>query len=324
MRRFEMRRRVFLGGLMLAVASSGRSTAAAPVVGKAAQIRGNVRRRQGEDEERLAIGGAVLDKDYVVTSSDSFADLALSETRILLGPQTELLIDSFIAGQGGTLELGVGRMVFDRPEGLPKTDVAVRTAFGMPNLVPPVVTSADAAAYRERIRAAIPEGDRFDPLMTLYLTEGTDPGDVEAGFRSGLVKAVKLYPAGATTNSSSGVRDIDKAMPVLERMALMSLACVLALGEALLMTERLVLYAAAWIILAGSLLTCGNIRFSPVMSSRTFALPISARSAKCVLSCLFWRMPAGRRYPCQAMLCKTSGMHRSVETSTFSGRLFVA
>ncbi|RVH99764.1 dihydroorotase [Sinorhizobium meliloti] len=89
----------------------------------------------------------------------------------------------------------------------------------MPNLVPPVVTSADAAAYRERILAAIPAGDRFEPLMTLYLTEGTDPGDVEAGFRSGLVKAVKLYPAGATTNSSSGVRDIDKAMPVLERMA---------------------------------------------------------------------------------------------------------
>lgn len=92
-------------------------------------------------------------------------------------------------------------------------------AIIMPNLVPPVVTSADAAAYRERILAAIPAGDRFEPLMTLYLTEGTDPGDVEAGFRSGLVKAVKLYPAGATTNSSSGVRDIDKAMPVLERMA---------------------------------------------------------------------------------------------------------
>ncbi len=131
MRQFEMRRRIFLGGLLLATVSGGRSTAAAPVVGKAAKIRGNVRRRQGGDEERLAIGGAVLDKDYVLTSSNSFADLALSETRILLGPQTELLIDSYIAGQGGTLELGLGRMVFDRPEGLPKTDVAVRTAFGM-------------------------------------------------------------------------------------------------------------------------------------------------------------------------------------------------
>lgn len=92
-------------------------------------------------------------------------------------------------------------------------------AIIMPNLVPPVVTAADAAAYRERIIAAIPAGDRFEPLMTLYLTEGTDPDDVQAGYESGLVKAVKLYPAGATTNSHSGVRDIDKAMPVLERMA---------------------------------------------------------------------------------------------------------
>lgn len=131
MRQFDVRRRIFLGGVLLAAVSGGRSTVAAPVVGKAAKIRGNVRRRQGGDEERLAIGGAVLDKDYVLTSSNSFADLALSETRILLGPQTELLIDSYIAGQGGTLELGLGRMVFDRPEGLPKTDVAVRTAFGM-------------------------------------------------------------------------------------------------------------------------------------------------------------------------------------------------
>jgi dihydroorotase len=92
-------------------------------------------------------------------------------------------------------------------------------AIIMPNLVPPVVTVADAAAYRERIMKALPKGDRFEPLMTLYLTEGTDPDDVAAGKASGLITAVKLYPAGATTNSHSGVRDIDKAMPVLERMA---------------------------------------------------------------------------------------------------------
>ena len=92
-------------------------------------------------------------------------------------------------------------------------------AIIMPNLVPPVVSTADAAAYRQRILAAVPAGDRFEPLMTLYLTEGTDPEDVAAGKESGLITAVKLYPAGATTNSSSGVRDIDKAMPVLERMA---------------------------------------------------------------------------------------------------------
>ena len=100
-------------------------------------------------------------------------------------------------------------------------------AIIMPNLVPPVVTTADAAAYRGRILAALPQGDRFEPLMTLYLTEHTDPDDVEAGFRSGLIRAVKLYPAGATTNSHGGVRDMDKAMPVLERMAKIGLTlCV--------------------------------------------------------------------------------------------------
>ena len=92
-------------------------------------------------------------------------------------------------------------------------------AIIMPNLVPPVVTGADAAAYRDRILAALPEGADFKPLMTLYLTETTDPDDMAAAFESGLVNAVKLYPAGATTNSASGVRDFDKAMPALERMA---------------------------------------------------------------------------------------------------------
>ncbi|NBB49691.1 dihydroorotase [Rhizobium sp. CRIBSB] len=92
-------------------------------------------------------------------------------------------------------------------------------AIIMPNLVPPVVTTEDALAYRERILKAVPSGDRFEPLMTLYLTEHTNPDDVEEGKRSGLITAVKLYPAGATTNSHGGVRDMEKAMPVLERMA---------------------------------------------------------------------------------------------------------
>lgn len=92
-------------------------------------------------------------------------------------------------------------------------------AIIMPNLVPPVVTRADAAAYRQRIMAALPQGSDFTPLMTLYLTEATDPGDVEAAFRAGEIAAVKLYPAGATTNSQSGVRDIRNVYPVLERMA---------------------------------------------------------------------------------------------------------
>lgn len=102
---------------------------------------------------------------------------------------------------------------------LPHTAQDFARAIIMPNLVPPVTTTKDAAAYRERILAALPKGMQFDPLMVLYLTEQTDPQDIRAGFESGLVRAVKLYPAGATTNSSSGVRDMAKVMPVLEVMA---------------------------------------------------------------------------------------------------------
>ena len=102
---------------------------------------------------------------------------------------------------------------------LPETTRHFARAIIMPNLVPPVVTMADASAYRDRILAALPEGAAFEPLMTLYLTEGTDPADVAAAAASGLVKAVKLYPAGATTNSHGGVRNLDAVMPVLEKMA---------------------------------------------------------------------------------------------------------
>ncbi len=89
-------------------------------------------------------------------------------------------------------------------------------AIVMPNLVPPVVTGAQAAAYRQRILAVVPG---FTPLMTLYLTEGTDPADVVAAHRAGIITAVKLYPAGATTNSASGVRVFDRVRAVFEAMA---------------------------------------------------------------------------------------------------------
>ncbi|MEZ5714469.1 MAG: dihydroorotase [Paracoccaceae bacterium] len=102
---------------------------------------------------------------------------------------------------------------------LPETARHFARAIVMPNLVPPVVTGAEAEAYRARILAALPPGRRFTPLMTLYLTEDTDPADVAAAHASGLITAVKLYPAGATTNSASGVRDFDKVRPVLEKMA---------------------------------------------------------------------------------------------------------
>ena len=102
---------------------------------------------------------------------------------------------------------------------LPETARHFARAIIMPNLVPPVVTGAQAAAYRDRILAALPEGMAFEPLMTLYLTENTDPADVEAAAASGLIKALKLYPAGATTNSASGVTNFGKVRPVLEKMA---------------------------------------------------------------------------------------------------------
>jgi len=102
---------------------------------------------------------------------------------------------------------------------LPHTAAHFARAIIMPNLVPPVVTHAQAQAYADRIHAALPAGADFTPLMTLYLTEDTDPADVAEANASGLVKAVKLYPAGATTNSASGVSNFDRVAPVLEKMA---------------------------------------------------------------------------------------------------------
>ena len=91
-------------------------------------------------------------------------------------------------------------------------------AIVMPNLSPPVTTTALAAEYRQRIVAALPAGSTFQPLMTLYLTDTTDPDDVAQGFAFGIVAACKLYPAHATTNSAHGVTDIRTIYPVLERM----------------------------------------------------------------------------------------------------------
>jgi len=102
---------------------------------------------------------------------------------------------------------------------LPESARDFARAIIMPNLVPPVVTGADARAYRDRIMAALPAGADFTPLMTLYLTEATDPTDVARAHAEGLITAVKLYPAGATTNSGSGVRDFDRVRGVLEAMA---------------------------------------------------------------------------------------------------------
>jgi dihydroorotase len=91
-------------------------------------------------------------------------------------------------------------------------------AIVMPNLRPPVTTIEQAHAYRERIIAALPPGTKFEPLMTLYLTDRTSAAEIRRAKQSGIVHAVKFYPAGATTNSDSGVTDMRKTYPALEEM----------------------------------------------------------------------------------------------------------
>ncbi len=106
---------------------------------------------------------------------------------------------------------------------LPHTARQFARAIVMPNLKPPVTTVAQAAAYRDRILAALPAGMVFEPLMTLYLTDNTPAAEIRAAVESGFVKAVKLYPAGATTNSDAGVTDLarcDAALAEMERLGL--------------------------------------------------------------------------------------------------------
>lgn len=103
-------------------------------------------------------------------------------------------------------------------ETVPATARVFRRAIVMPNLVPPVTTAGQAVAYRERILAARPAGSEFQPLVTLYLTDKTTKADIQAAKAVGVV-AAKLYPAGATTNSSSGVAALEALYPVFEAMA---------------------------------------------------------------------------------------------------------
>lgn len=101
---------------------------------------------------------------------------------------------------------------------VPYTARQMGRAIVMPNLKPPVTTVADALAYKERIMAAVPEGSHFEPLMVLYLTDHATPELVREAKAAGIA-AFKLYPAGATTNSDSGVTDLFKLIPVLEEIA---------------------------------------------------------------------------------------------------------
>ena len=110
---------------------------------------------------------------------------------------------------------------------LPHTVRQFARAIVMPNLKPPVRSVAEAAAYRDRILAAVPTGQSFEPLMTLYLTDNTTPEEIIAAKESQFVKAVKYYPAGATTNSDFGVTDIRKCDRVFEAMQAVDLPLLL-------------------------------------------------------------------------------------------------
>jgi len=101
---------------------------------------------------------------------------------------------------------------------VPYTARQFARAIVMPNLTPPVTTTQLAREYRDRINAAVPAGVDFTPLMTCYLTDGTDPDDLARGAAEGVFTAAKMYPANATTNSASGVTDVEAIFPVFERM----------------------------------------------------------------------------------------------------------
>ncbi len=115
---------------------------------------------------------------------------------------------------------------------LPYTAKIFARAIIMPNLKPPVTTAARAKAYRDEIIAAVPAGVKFTPLMTVYLTDATDPADLARGHAEGVITAAKLYPAHATTNSEHGVTDIKKIYPVLEQMQKIGMP-LLVHGEAI-------------------------------------------------------------------------------------------
>jgi len=102
---------------------------------------------------------------------------------------------------------------------VPETTRHFARSIVMPNLIPPILNAKQAIEYKQRIEKAIPSTDSFEPLMTIYLTEETNKDEIKNGYKNGAIFAAKLYPAGATTNSESGVKDIEKVMPVLETMS---------------------------------------------------------------------------------------------------------
>ena len=102
---------------------------------------------------------------------------------------------------------------------VPETSRHFARSIVMPNLIPPILNAKQAINYKKKIEKAIPPSDNFKPFMTIYLTEETNKDELKSAYKNGAVFAVKLYPAGATTNSESGVKDITKILPVLETMS---------------------------------------------------------------------------------------------------------
>ena len=101
---------------------------------------------------------------------------------------------------------------------VPETSRHFGRAIVMPNLTPPITTGKQAIEYKKRIVKSIPKSHKFTPFMTVYLTENSDKKEIASAYNDKAIFAAKLYPAGATTNSESGVKDINKIMPLLEKM----------------------------------------------------------------------------------------------------------
>jgi dihydroorotase len=141
----------------------------------------------------------------------------------------------------------------DQLASLLRIPLQCRRAIIMPNLKPPVTTTEAALEYRERILGSLPEGVAFEPLMTLYLTDQTTPEEIVKAKASGKVVACKLYPAGATTNSDSGVTDIKKIYPTLRQMAESGIL-LLVHGEVRGLLDCSFLSLALLVVL----LSCGN------------------------------------------------------------------
>lgn len=141
--------------------------------------------------------------------------MEFSESETFIMPQSDSQSLSIIQPDDWHLHLRDGDVLDST---VPQAAKQFGRAIIMPNLRPPIVTTKDAINYRQRILNALPKGAEFEPLMTLYLTDNTQPEEIRHARESGIVHGVKLYPAGATTNSDAGVTSLDNCIKTLEEM----------------------------------------------------------------------------------------------------------